>query len=83
MSHPSGRVADKVIVVTGAGSGIGRATAELRAREGARVAVTDICESAASEVVRGIVSAGHDAVVLGLDVASEPNWEAAMNSILN
>jgi len=83
MSHLSCRVENKVAAVTGGGSGIGRATAELLARAGARVAVTDICESAVNEVAGAIVSAGEDALALALDVASESSWDAAMNSILN
>ena len=42
MTTASGRVAGKRAIVTGAGSGIGRATAERLAREGARVALLDI-----------------------------------------
>ncbi len=45
------RLADKVALVTGAGSGIGRATAELFAAEGARVVLADIDEAAARRVL--------------------------------
>ena len=45
------RVADKVVLVTGAGSGIGRATAKLLATEGAIVVVTDINRPGGLETV--------------------------------
>lgn len=44
------RIAGKTAVVTGAGSGIGRATAEMFVREGAKVMATDIDESAVSAI---------------------------------
>jgi NAD(P)-dependent dehydrogenase (short-subunit alcohol dehydrogenase family) len=83
MTNSSRRVANKVTVVTGGGSGIGEATAKLLAKEGAKVAVADINESAAGEVARGIVSAGGEAFALALDVTSESGWDTAINSILN
>jgi 3-oxoacyl-[acyl-carrier protein] reductase len=51
------RLKDKVAIITGAGSGIGEATAVKFAREGARVAVCDInvaaCEKVVAEIARG------------------------------
>ena len=52
------RFADQVAFVTGAGSGIGRMTAELLAREGARVGCSDINEKALVEAVNAIEKAG-------------------------
>src|SRR5262249_22011186 len=78
MSH--GRVQDKVALVTGAGSGIGRATAILLAREGATALVADLNESAAQAVAAEIVSAGGKAESLRLDVADEVVWQHAMES---
>jgi len=49
-----GRVADKVVLVSGAGSGIGRATARLLAAEGATVIVTDINKPGGLETVQQI-----------------------------
>ncbi|MEL0082046.1 MAG: SDR family NAD(P)-dependent oxidoreductase, partial [Gammaproteobacteria bacterium] len=55
------RFADKTVIVTGGGSGIGRASAELFAREGAKVVVADLAEQGAMQVVEQIISLGGDA----------------------
>ncbi len=70
----TGQVAGKVALVTGGASGIGAAVAELLAREGASVAVTDIDELRGSEIVAGIRKAGGEAIFLPQDVTSEPRW---------
>src|SRR5258707_13560532 len=62
-----GRLADKVTIVTGAGSGIGEATARLMAREGASVVVADINRTEA-ERVAGELS---HAVAAEVDVSDE------------
>ena len=59
---------DKVALITGAGSGIGRATAELFSREGARVVVADIVEARGRDVAEGIVGASGDAAFVKADV---------------
>jgi len=71
------RFSDKVAIVTGGGSGIGRATARLLASEGARVTVADIAEPAAANVVAEIAEAGGSARVQVTDVA-DPDAVAAM-----
>ena len=52
-----GQVDGKVALVTGSGSGIGRATAQALVAEGARVVVTDIDEAGGRETVEGIGAA--------------------------
>jgi NAD(P)-dependent dehydrogenase (short-subunit alcohol dehydrogenase family) len=64
-----GRFDGKVAIVTGAGSGIGRATALLLASEGAAVTVADLREPAADSVVGEIVAAGGSARAQVVDVA--------------
>src|SRR5215208_3807471 len=70
----TGQVQGKVSLVTGGASGIGAAVAELLAREGALVAVTDIDELGGPEVVARIKKAGHQAMFLHHDVTSEGRW---------
>jgi NAD(P)-dependent dehydrogenase (short-subunit alcohol dehydrogenase family) len=59
----------KVALITGAGSGMGKATALLFANEGAKVAAADISEAAVESAVREIRQAGGEAIALRADVA--------------
>jgi 3-oxoacyl-[acyl-carrier protein] reductase len=59
----------KVALITGAGSGMGKATALLFASEGAKVAAADISETAVERVAREISQAGGEAIAIGADVA--------------
>ena len=73
-----GRVDGKVAIVTGAGQGLGQASAELLAREGARVVVTDHNEATRQEVAASIRAQGGDALSLHHDVTSESDWESVI-----
>jgi NAD(P)-dependent dehydrogenase (short-subunit alcohol dehydrogenase family) len=66
------RLKNKVAIITGGGSGIGRATAELFAKEGAKVVVADFNADAAREVARAIKNSGNQAISVPVDV-SEPS----------
>ncbi|HTE94859.1 MAG TPA: SDR family NAD(P)-dependent oxidoreductase, partial [Bradyrhizobium sp.] len=77
----TGQVQGKVALVTGGASGIGEAVAELLAREGASVAVTDIDDLKGPEVVAGIKKAGHEAVFLYHDVTSETRWVEVVTEV--
>jgi NAD(P)-dependent dehydrogenase (short-subunit alcohol dehydrogenase family) len=77
-----GKVQGKVALLTGAGSGIGKATAILLANEGAVVLVADISTIAAQAVVDEIVAMGERAEALPLDVSSEANWCQAIEQAL-
>ena len=66
-----GRVQDKACVVTGAGSGIGKATALRLAEEGGKVVVSDINLDSAKKVTEEINSAGGIAVSVGADVSDD------------
>ena len=69
LSQLSRSVQGKVVLVTGAASGMGRATAELFADEGAKVIVTDLTLESAETVAAGIREAGGEARAWALDVA--------------
>lgn len=70
------RLKDKVAIVTGAGSGIGRAIAQEFAKEGAKVVVADYNEATAVETVQLISSVGGQAVVSKTDVSDEKQIQA-------
>ncbi len=83
MGATEGRVAGKVALVTGGGSGLGRAISEMLAREGARVAVTDIDEAAARETVDAIEAVRPGgAIALAHDVTEAAAWSAALEATL-
>ena len=72
---------NKHAVVTGSGSGIGKAVALLLAKQGATVYVTDINLEQADEVVKEITAAGGKAEAKVLDVSNQLNVEAAFGGL--
>ena len=68
------RLSQKVAIVTGGASGLGGATAECFAKEGAMVVVADVLEREGQEIRERIVKAGGTAVFVKLDVTDAVNW---------
>jgi len=68
----------KSVVITGAGSGVGRASSLVFAREGARVVCADVMEDWAKETVRQVEAQGGTAVVAACDVTKERDVAAAV-----
>jgi NAD(P)-dependent dehydrogenase (short-subunit alcohol dehydrogenase family) len=79
----AGRVAGKVALVTGGSSGIGRATAQIFAREGAKVVVADVGVESGEETVRLIQAAGGEAVFIKTDVAQAADVEAMVKKAVD
>ena len=65
------RLEDKVTIITGGASGMGRVAANLFAREGARVVLADVSEEAAESAAAEVRSAGGEATAVAADVSDE------------
>ena len=76
------RLPDKIALITGAAGGMGRATAETFAREGATVVIADVEDGDAAAVAEKIRADGGRAMHLHLDVSAEPDWVAAIDEVL-
>ncbi|MFC8176736.1 SDR family NAD(P)-dependent oxidoreductase [Streptomyces sp. NPDC057325] len=74
------RLQDKVAVITGAGSGIGRAAAQLMSAQGASVVVADYDTQAAQETARLITTAGGNALPLTVNVLEEDSVTAMIDA---
>ena len=70
------RLKDKVAIVTGAGGGIGEATAKLYASEGAAVAIVDVDDEATARVAADIEASGGKAIPVHCDVSSKDDVTA-------
>ena len=76
----AGRLDGKIALITGAGSGIGRASALTFAREGAKVAVADKLVDGGQETVRMVEAAGGTASFIEVDVSDAASVETMVNA---
>ncbi len=76
----SERLKDKVAIITGGSAGIGRATCEVFAEEGARVVIADIADEQGLAVAEAIKDKGGQALFVHTDIASEDNVQRLVNA---
>jgi 2-hydroxycyclohexanecarboxyl-CoA dehydrogenase len=82
-SGNKGKLRDRVAIVTGGGSGIGAATCRLFAKEGAKVAVTDINEENANQIAKMIIDEGGQAIAAKVDVVNKVEIDNLVNRVIN
>src|SRR5437588_5023053 len=76
------RLQDKVAIVTGAASGIGKHIATVFAREGAKVAIADLNQKSADAVAREIDASGKRAIGVVMDVTDERQVDAGTARVI-
>ena len=79
----AGLVSGKVALVTGGGSGIGRSTSLIFAREGAKVVVADIVVAGGEETVQMIKAAGGEAIFVKADMSKAADIEAMVKKTVD
>ena len=77
------KLSEKVAVVTGSGSGIGRAGAILMAKEGAKVVVVDIAVKGGQETVQSITGSGGEAMFIETNVTKEPEVKKMVEQVIS
>ncbi len=77
------RLAGKVALITGAGTGIGRATAKAMAAEGAKIVIAELNKTAGEQTAQIIAQAGGDCIAVVTDVTSEDSMKAAVETALS
>jgi len=77
------RVAGKVVLITGAASGIGLASAEACAREGAQVVITDVNAKEGESQAQRLAAAGLKVEFVQQDAASESDWRRVVDDVLH
>ena len=77
------RLQDKVVVITGAGHGLGRDASRLFASEGAKVVATDIVDTHVKSVAEEIQADGGEATYAKADVTSPDDMEAAVKTAID
>ena len=77
------RVQNKVAMVTGGSLGICKASAQMLAKEGAKVAITDIKDDEGKQVVEEIKKDGGEAIFIHHDVSKEEEWKNAISETVN
>jgi len=76
------RLQDKVAIITGAASGIGKGIATLFAREGAKVAIADLNQTAADTVARELDATGKRTIGVAMDVTDERQVNAGTAKVI-
>lgn len=77
-----GRLAGRVVIITGGANGIGRTFAAACAAEGARIAIADIAEEAAAAAASEIRDGGAEAIALATDVSSAGSVQAMVDAVV-